>query len=178
MGDDETHLLGDVDLQGEVVTILGPEVDEELATFRSRSGRSRNGPGAVEVSGDRSAEGLIGGLVDQGASPDIFMFPQPGKIAEFVDDIVPLTGDVVAQVEANIDPGWTSFVNIDDAVRAVPVKADVKSPSGTARRGSPPTATRSRRRSRTSSSFTDEMMARSQVPFAWGSAATRRPAGR
>jgi alpha-glucoside transport system substrate-binding protein len=168
-GDDETTSLEDVDLQGEVVTILGPEVDEELATFQAtfRPFEERTGV-RVEVSGDRSAEGLIGGLVDQGAPPDIFMFPQPGKIAEFVDDIVPLTGDVVAQVEANIDPGWTSFVNIDDAVRAVPVKADVKSliwysPTRFAANGYSVPST-----FEDFLALTDEMMARGQVPFCAG----------
>jgi alpha-glucoside transport system substrate-binding protein len=161
--------VGAVDLTGEVVTILGPEVEEELESFRAalRPFEERTGV-RFEVSGDRSAETLIADLVDQGDPPDIMMFPQPAKIADFVDEIVPLSDDVVAQVEANIDPGWSSFVNIDGAMRAVPVKADVKSlvwysPSAFAANGyAVPT---------TFDEFlalTDEMMARGHVPFCAG----------
>jgi alpha-glucoside transport system substrate-binding protein len=157
------------ELAGEVVTIFGPEVDEELAAFQAALQPFEDRTGVqVEVTGDRSAEELIPDLVAQGNPPDIFMFPQPGKIADFVDDIAPLTSDVVAQVEANIDPGWTSFANIDGAIRAVPVKADVKSlvwysPRLFAANGyEVPTTFED------FLALTDEMMSRGDVPFCAG----------
>lgn len=168
-GGQVTAPAGEANLEGEVVTVLGPEVDEELESFRAalRPFEERTGV-RVEVTGDRNAEELIAGLVAQGDAPDVFMFPQPGKIADFVDDIVPLTPEVVAQVEANIDPGWTSFVNIDGAIRGVPVKADVKSlvwysPREFAANGyQVPTTFED------FLALTDQMMERGHVPFCAG----------
>jgi alpha-glucoside transport system substrate-binding protein len=77
--------------------------------------------------GDRSFEEQIGVRVDGNDAPDIAMFPQPGKVADFADAIVTLDGDVAAQVEENFDAGWTDFVTIDGDLKAIPAKADLKS---------------------------------------------------
>jgi alpha-glucoside transport system substrate-binding protein len=55
------------------------------------------------------------------------MFPQPGKVNDFAEDIKPLTPEVVATVQQNFDEGWTDLVTVDGALKAIPAKADLKS---------------------------------------------------
>ena len=74
-----------------MVTIFGPEVEVEAQGLARLLRRLRGGDRHhIEYSGDRSFEEQIGGQVDGGDAPDIAMFPQPGKIADFQEDLVPL----------------------------------------------------------------------------------------
>ena len=111
-----------------VVTMFGPEVEGEaqglldsFAAFEEETGID------VQYQGDRSFEEQIGVRVDGGDPPDIAFFPQPGKIADFAPDLVPLTDDVLATVEENFDAGWTDLVTVDGDIMAIPAKADLKS---------------------------------------------------
>lgn len=119
---------GTGDLTGKVVTIFGPEVEGEaqglldsFKTFEDSTGVD------VQYQGDRSFEQQIGVRVDGGDPPDIAMFPQPGKIRDFADELVSLPDDIVATLGENFDAGWTDLVTIDGDVKAIPTKADLKS---------------------------------------------------
>jgi alpha-glucoside transport system substrate-binding protein len=110
------------------VTLFGPEVDIEAEGLENSFKEFEKETGIdVVYQGDRSFEEQIGVRVDGNDAPDIAMFPQPGKIADFADKIAPLNDDVVAEVEENFDAGWTDFVTVDGDVLAVPAKADLKS---------------------------------------------------
>jgi alpha-glucoside transport system substrate-binding protein len=116
------------DLEGTTVTVFGPEVETELeglqqsfADFEERTGIT------IEAEGDRSADTQLGNRVDGGNPPDIAMIPQPGRLAEFADSIVPVPDDVAETVSENFDEGLTDLAMVDDQLMAIPVKADLKS---------------------------------------------------
>jgi alpha-glucoside transport system substrate-binding protein len=119
---------GSEDLSGTTVKIFGTEVETELQGNQDAFDQFTEDTGiTVEVSGDRSADTQIGTLIDGGNPPDIFLFPQPGKVADFQDDIITLPSDVTDLVEANFDPGFTDLVTFDGDLKGVPLKADLKS---------------------------------------------------
>jgi alpha-glucoside transport system substrate-binding protein len=118
---------GSQDLDGEEVTILGPEVDVELESLQDAFAEFEEETGVtVTVNGTRNFETDIGTQVDGGNPPDIAMFPQPGKIGDFADDIVTVSDDTAGTVEENFDTGWTDLVTIDGELKAIPAKADLK----------------------------------------------------
>lgn len=117
-----------LDLKGKIVTIFGPEVAAEgegllnaFKPFEERTGID------VQYQGDRSFEQQIGSRVSEGNAPDIAMFPQPGKVKDFREDLKPLPSDIVKTVKKNFDSGWTNLVTIDKKLYGIPVKADLKS---------------------------------------------------
>jgi alpha-glucoside transport system substrate-binding protein len=112
----------------QTVTIFGPEVEQEaqgftdsLADFEEESGIT------IEYQGDRSFEEQIGVRVDGGDPPDIAIFPQPGKIRDFQDELVPLPDDLVETISGSFDEYWVDLVTIDGDVYGVPNKSDLKS---------------------------------------------------
>jgi alpha-glucoside transport system substrate-binding protein len=124
----EDTVDGGADLAGTTVTIFGPEVEVEAQGFLDSFAAFEEETGIdVQYQGDRSFEEQIGVRVDGGDPPDIAMFPQPGKIGDFAEELVPLSEDVRSTVEENFDAGWTDLVTIDDEVYGVPAKADLKS---------------------------------------------------
>jgi alpha-glucoside transport system substrate-binding protein len=136
--DDETATEGDgggsegtvdpAELEGETVTIFGPEVEGELQGLQDTFDAFTEETGiTVEVSGDRSFETQLGNQIDGGNPPDIAMIPQPGRIQELAGDLVPLPDDVVETLESDFDPVWTDLVTAEGDVLAIPAKADLKS---------------------------------------------------
>ncbi|MBN2624136.1 MAG: carbohydrate ABC transporter substrate-binding protein [Acidimicrobiales bacterium] len=116
------------DFEGTTVTIFGSEVEGELQGNQDAFEQFSEDTGiTVEISGDRSFETQIGTQIDGGNPPDIALFPQPGKVNDFADDIIGLPDDVVSEVEENFDPGFTDLVTIDGELKGVPLKADLKS---------------------------------------------------
>ncbi len=67
--------------------------------------------------------------VEAGNPPDISIFPQPGKLAEFARDghVVALSDEAAAAVAQNWSDAWTVFGNVDGTQYGVPVKSDLKS---------------------------------------------------
>jgi alpha-glucoside transport system substrate-binding protein len=127
-GDDASTDTGNGSTEGAVVTIFGPEVEQEAQGFLDSFAPFEEETGIdVQYQGDRSFEEQIGVRVDGGDPPDIAMFPQPGKVRDFADDLVPLPEDITAEVEENFDPGWTDRVTVDGELLAIPAKADLKS---------------------------------------------------
>jgi alpha-glucoside transport system substrate-binding protein len=124
-----TTVAPDPALEGETVTVFGPEVEQEEQSLQDAFEPFEEATGiTVDVSGDRGFEEQISTQVGGENAPDIAMFPQPGRISEFADDIAPLTPEVVATVGQNFDSGWTDFATSDTGeVLAIPAKADLKS---------------------------------------------------
>jgi alpha-glucoside transport system substrate-binding protein len=123
-----TDAGSDSDLSGKTVTIFGSEVESELQGNQDAFDPFTEETGIkVEVSGDRSFETQIGTQIDGGNPPDIALFPQPGKVNDFNEDIIALPDDVVAEVDKNFDPGFTDLVKFDGELKGVPLKADLKS---------------------------------------------------
>ena len=67
--------------------------------------------------------------IEAGTPPDISIFPQPGKLADFARDgfVVPLPDDVTAAVSENWSAGAMGFGNVDGTQYGVPDKTDLKS---------------------------------------------------
>lgn len=117
-----------VDLEGEEVTVFGVELEQEQQSLNETFEPLREESGmTIEVSGSDDFETEIVANVQGGNPPDIAMVPQPGLIQDFADDIAPLSDDVLSEIEANFDPGWTDLAQVDGEIVAVPVKADLKS---------------------------------------------------
>jgi alpha-glucoside transport system substrate-binding protein len=112
------------------VTIFGPEVEDELAGFAESLAPLEEQGITTQISGDRSAEEQIGVQVSGGSAPDIFIFPQPGRVEEFIEsgDLVPLRDDVADAVRENFPEDlWKLGEGPDGELYSVPNKADVKS---------------------------------------------------
>lgn len=127
-GDDDDS--GDGGGGGQTVTIFGPEVESELEGFATAMAPLEEQGITVEISGDRSAEEQIGVQVSGGSAPDIFVFPQPGRVQEFIEsgDLVPLRDDVADAVRENFPEDlWKLGEGPDGELYSVPNKADVKS---------------------------------------------------
>lgn len=115
------------DLEGEEITVFGPEVEVEQESLQEAFAEFEEATGAtVTVDGSRSFETDIGTQVEGGTPPDIAMFPQPGGVAAFADDIVTVPEEVATAAEENFDEGWTGLATIDGELKAIPAKADLK----------------------------------------------------
>jgi alpha-glucoside transport system substrate-binding protein len=125
----ESTVPADPALEGETVTVFGPEVEQEGQSLQDAFAPFEEATGiTVEASGDRGFEEQIATQVEGGNPPDIAMFPQPGRVLEFADDIAPVSQEAVASIGQNFDPGWTDVVTDDSGqILAVPAKADLKS---------------------------------------------------
>jgi alpha-glucoside transport system substrate-binding protein len=122
---------GDASLEGTEVVITGPERDDPsvgaINTVLKAFGESKG----IEITytGDADWEANINTQVEGGNPPDIGIFPQPGKLAEFAraGSIVPLADNVAAAITTNWSPDYSNYANIDDVQYGVPVKTDLKS---------------------------------------------------
>jgi len=116
-------------LEGTTVTVLGPESsDEEAGAIIAALKEFGDANGIrIQYTGARDAADLINTQVAGGNPPDIFVFPQPGKLADFArnGDLIALPADVEASVAWS--EAWTTFGNVDGTQFGIPVKADLKS---------------------------------------------------
>ena len=114
-------------LEGEEVTVFGPEVEVEMQSLEESFAPFEEETGVdITVTGDRSFETQVGSQIQAGNPPDIAMFPQPGRIEGFTEDLVPLDDELRSTAEDNFGT-WIDLVTVDDEVYAVPAKADLKS---------------------------------------------------
>ena len=119
------------DFGGAEVTITGSERDDPsviaintaLAEFGEANGIE------ITFTGDADWEANINTQVEGGNPPNIGIFPQPGKLADFASQefIVPLSDEVVSAVETNWDADYYNYAVVDDVLYGVPVKTDLKS---------------------------------------------------
>ncbi len=123
-------MADDTDLSGTSVNVFGPEsaaegeaIQAALDPFAAETGIDITYVGAGDFSDQINIQ------IDGGNPPDIAIFPQPGKVADFArtGDILPLPDDVNANVTANWPEAWTSFGNVDGVQVAIPTKTDLKS---------------------------------------------------
>jgi len=125
---DEEPMSG---LEGTTVTIFGPESsDQEAGALQDALDILAERTGInIEYTGARDFSDQINAQVIAGNAPDIAVFPQPGKVADFVRDefILPLPDDVKATAEANWPAAWNEFGVVDGVQYAIPTKADLKS---------------------------------------------------
>jgi alpha-glucoside transport system substrate-binding protein len=128
-GDGDTG--GDNDFGGRRITVTGPERDDsEAGALQQVLGEFGESVGLdIVYIGDADWEANINTQVEGGNPPDISIFPQPGKLAEFARDgfVQPLSDDVAAAVDNNWPASWVEFGNVDGTQYGVPVKADLKS---------------------------------------------------
>jgi len=128
MMDDE---MVDESLEGTTVIISGPEssdveagaITDALDIFAERTGIN------IEYTGARDFSDQINIQVAAGNPPDIAIFPQPGKAADFARDgeILPLPAELADLVDNNWPAAWVAFGNVDGTQYSIPTKSDLKS---------------------------------------------------
>ncbi|MCH2416507.1 MAG: extracellular solute-binding protein, partial [Acidimicrobiales bacterium] len=116
-------------LAGTSGTVFGPESSDEEAGALQDALDALAAESGIEITytGNRDAADMINTQVAGGNPPDIFVFPQPGKLADFARDgaVLPLPADVASSMEWS--DAWTSFGNVDGTQYGVPTKSDLKS---------------------------------------------------
>ena len=120
---------GHSDLAGTTVSVFGPESSDEeagamqdaLNVFAEANGMTINYTGARDFSDQINAQ------VSGGNAPDIGIYPQPGKVADFAREgfILPVPDDVVGATAW--DDAFLGFGNVDGTQYGMPNKADLKS---------------------------------------------------
>jgi alpha-glucoside transport system substrate-binding protein len=121
---------GTEDFGGAEVTITGSERDDpSVAAINDTLNEHFNPMGlTVTFAGDADWEANINTQVQGGNPPNIGFFPQPGKLADFVEQgfVVPVT----EQVDATVDEFWAAdfaaFGEVDGVQYGVPQKSDLK----------------------------------------------------
>ncbi|MCL1594269.1 MAG: ABC transporter substrate-binding protein [Actinomycetia bacterium] len=130
-GGDTTTTAGEVDLTGRSVTVFGPESsDEEAGAIQDALNVLAADTGLrIIYTGARDFSDQINAQAAGGNPPDIAIFPQPGKLADFArqEFILPLPDDVTATVNDQWPEAFVAFGNVDGAQYGVPNKADIKS---------------------------------------------------
>lgn len=119
------------DLAGTRVTVFGPEETEAEAGALQTALDALGAQTGIEIiyTGARDAADQINAQIAGGNPPDVFVFPQPGKLADFARQgaLLPLPADVEAVMNDNHIEAWTSFGNVDGTQFGIPTKADLKS---------------------------------------------------
>jgi len=122
---------GTTDFGGVTVTITGPErTDQDVGSINDAINAWAEGVGiTVEYIGDADWEANINTQVEGGNPPNISIFPQPGKLADFARDgfIVPLNDEADAAVDEYWIEGFQLNGNVDGVQYGVPTKTDLKS---------------------------------------------------
>jgi len=111
------------------ISVTGPErSDEEAGALQQVLGAWGEANGVtVTYTGDADWEANINVQVEAGNPPDITVFPQPGKLADFATagHIVPLSAATDAAIEWS--DAWKAFGNVGGVQYGVPTKSDLKS---------------------------------------------------
>ena len=115
------------EFKGKTVVVSGSETGTEaeggIAGFKAFEKLTG---GTVDYQGSRDFETQIRVAYEGGTLPDVALFPQPGALKSFVDNIPALPADLVTTLNENYDPIWTKLVTFDGKGAAGPHKADVK----------------------------------------------------
>jgi alpha-glucoside transport system substrate-binding protein len=118
------------DFAGAEVTITGSERDDPSVIAINDALNDHFEPMGLTVTfaGDADWEANINTQVQGGNPPDIGLFPQPGKLADFAREgfIVPTDDAVNAAIAEYWAPGLSDVVKVDDVQYGVPVKSDLK----------------------------------------------------
>jgi len=129
--EDDEDAMEDEDGEAATLTVTGPERDESEAGALQEVFDAWGAEHGVEVTyiGSADWEAEINVQVEAGNAPDISIFPQPGKLADFARDgaVVALNDEAAAATAENWAEAWTVFGNVDGTQYGVPVKSDLKS---------------------------------------------------
>jgi alpha-glucoside transport system substrate-binding protein len=122
---------GDVtDFGGAEITITGSERDDPsvISINDALNAHFADMNLKVTFAGDGDWESNINTQLQGGNAPDISFFPQPGKLAGFVDEgfVVPVNDAVVDTMTEFWSPGLSDVVKYDGVQYGVPVKSDLK----------------------------------------------------
>jgi len=113
------------------VTVFGVEDSENEAGAEQDALTEFGQANGINITyvGRRDFEQQINTQVLGGNPPDIALFPQPGKLAQFArdGDLLPVPEDVVKAVSADWAPSYMAFSQVDGVQYGVPLKADLKS---------------------------------------------------
>ena len=114
--------------EGETVeiytTIIEPEstlYEESFVDFEECTGID------IEWNGSQEFEAQIAVRVEGGTAPDLAIFPQPGLLAAFSEDLVPGSAALESSVDTNYTPDWKTYGTADGTFFAAPLGANVKS---------------------------------------------------
>ena len=111
------------------ILVTGPERSEEQAGALQEVLGAWGEANGVEVTylGSADWEAEINTQVEGGNPPDISIFPQPGKLADFAraGHLVPIADFALA--ENDWSDAWNVFGVVDGVTYGVPVKSDMKS---------------------------------------------------
>jgi alpha-glucoside transport system substrate-binding protein len=66
-------------------------------------------------------------LLQDGSPPDVIDFPQPGLLRTLSDSLITLPENVAAHAANDFIPGWEGLYTVDDQVKGIPWRANVKS---------------------------------------------------
>jgi|GEM_PF-123893 len=118
-------------LAGQVVRITGPErsaeewdaIDAALVPFEQATGVSVIYTGAADWEAELNVQ------VAAGNAPDISIFPQPAKLADFARSgvVVPLGDDALSTAASNWTADQLNFGFVDSDYFGMPVRSDPKS---------------------------------------------------
>jgi alpha-glucoside transport system substrate-binding protein len=122
---------GAQDFGGAKILITGSERDDPsvsaINTVLDAYGAAHNLD--ITFAGDADWEANINTQVEGGNPPDIGIFPQPGKLADFAraGSLKPLSDSAAAAVATNWSTDYSNYANVDGVQYGVPVKTDLKS---------------------------------------------------
>ncbi|GAB3646905.1 ABC transporter substrate-binding protein [Glycomyces tarimensis] len=113
---------------GENVSILGSirdteadEMVEAWSFFEECTGISIDYEGSGEFESDMTVR------VDGGNAPDIALFPQPGLMANYTDDLVPASEEVTTLATEGWTEDWLQYGTVDGTFYAPPHSGNAKS---------------------------------------------------
>lgn len=113
---------------GETVEIYTTIIEPESTLFQESFLEFEECTGIlIEWNGDQAFEEQIAVRVAGGTAPDLAIFPQPGLLSNFQEDLVPASDALIASVDANYTPDWKVYGTVEDAFFAAPLGANVKS---------------------------------------------------
>lgn len=125
-GDEEVNPLA-----GTAVRITGPvrSPDEVAGLMGALDPFAEANDMTIFYVGSADWESEINVQIEAGTPPDISIFPQPGKLADFANSgfVLPLPDDVTASVSEHWSDGAMGFGNVDGVQYGVPDKTDLKS---------------------------------------------------
>ncbi len=120
-----------LEFAGEVVRVTGPERSpEEWGSLQAAFDEFAAGTGMqIIYTGSADWEAEINVQIAAGNPPDISIFPQPGKLADFARDdlVLAVPDDVLAGVSENWNDAAMGFGLVDGTQFGVPNKNDLKS---------------------------------------------------
>jgi alpha-glucoside transport system substrate-binding protein len=116
------------DFEDETVTIFASILDQEADEMQAGWHYFEECTGInIEYEGTAQFEADMKVRVDGGTAPDIALFPQPGLMSNFKDDLVPASEELSALATEGWSEDWLAYGTIDGQLYAAPNSANAKS---------------------------------------------------